>query len=139
MFAGVEGIEGATGSENARDVGGKLREGVVGEMVQQEDCEHHVEWAMMAASAVPSMKVAFGMPRRRASAFACWMAAGDRSTPVSCATCGASSNSVSPIPQPMLNTREVFPAPVSLNIRWTMFCRSARTAGRAKCDCAKPE
>ncbi len=40
--------------------------------------------------------------------------------PVTEATCGASSNSVSPMPQPRLRTRDSRPAPVAARIRWTM-------------------
>ena len=59
--------------------------------------------------------------------------------PVTSPTCGASSSSVSPIPQPRLSTRDRLRAPVTARMRRTMWARSARTAGRAKWLCAKPE
>ena len=76
----------------------------------------------------------------RADAERAWrMAAGERSIPVTSATWGASSSSVSPMPQPRLSTRVSGPAPVNARMRRTIWARRARTAGRAKWDCAKPE
>ena len=76
---------------------------------------------------------------RSASKRAWRTAAGEKSTPTTSATYGASSSSVSPMPQPRLSTRDVLPAPVIRRMRATIWHRKARTAGREKCHWAKPE
>ena len=137
--AGVERVEDSAGREQPRHARGQFRQHRLGQVVEKENPEHHVEGRLAKAfeRAFDEARVVDARPPGVLARLP--YGGGRKSTPTSSPTAGASSSSVSPMPQPRLSTREAGPAPVSARMRRTMCARSARTAGRAKWLWAKPE